>query len=720
MTTTQELLSSIVDSIDEQISDLKPGIQRQINLAAIVMELTNLKRLVGILPPDTENIADIKNTLVIIINDTTAIQKGIPDGSKSLTDFGYVLGDINTLQLLLETSKDNDILISILASVVSKIEGLFNYRPDVSAVLKDLDALKSLKGGPADAIAFHDFHVLQIAFKNVWMQAFDKNLRGQAEDLYKETACLYADAGITMPASDSINDIKQLKEFISEVKNNNPAISVPPLAQIPTIVIHAFPDAATTWYLLSLEQQSTIITLAQQFSASSENRQNDIKQQVADIIKTPPSNTSRLTKLIAELGKSLSEPYAFDIFAPDSYNFGLLLTYRQEWTPGPYQAGDLRATIPLAPGETKKYSKKTNIKKSRTQKEIEKSVSSSSYQTSDSQRAEAEIMQKATTATNFKMTTDGSFNIGIGNIHASTEFTANQAAESVNNKKQFRETAVKAAQEYRLERNLEVDSSSSIETEETISGEISNPNNEITVTYLFYELQRRYKISEFLHRVRPVIMVAQEVPAPHEIDEEWLIQYQWVIARVLLDDSFRSALDYLTSGMAGDEVSIEVVKAQWENIHKTASSLEGQLNLQLELRNHYRDTLITETKNEAISEADADNQGWIAKSVEKTFGDPQGFDVAKSEAIRKAAEAQLQYLEDTIVATQDKFRQAHDAYQKATDRYAAALQKQYSRYVAIDQLRIHVKQNIIYYMQAIWAHESPDQRFFRLYNKQVT
>ena len=37
----------------------------------------------------------------------------------------------------------------------------------------------------------------------------------------------------------------------------------------------------------------------------------------------------------------------------------------------------------------------------------------------------------------------------------------------------------------------------------------------------------------------------------------------------------------------------------------------------------------------------------------------------------------------------------------------------------IDRLRVHVKENILYYMQAIWRQEPPDQRFFRLYNIDV-
>lgn len=39
--------------------------------------------------------------------------------------------------------------------------------------------------------------------------------------------------------------------------------------------------------------------------------------------------------------------------------------------------------------------------------------------------------------------------------------------------------------------------------------------------------------------------------------------------------------------------------------------------------------------------------------------------------------------------------------------------------IAVDQLRAHVKENILYYMQRIWDHEVPDQRYYRLYNLRV-
>jgi hypothetical protein len=41
--------------------------------------------------------------------------------------------------------------------------------------------MRELRGGPADATAFHDFHVLQIAFKEVWLHMFDQNLKAVVE-----------------------------------------------------------------------------------------------------------------------------------------------------------------------------------------------------------------------------------------------------------------------------------------------------------------------------------------------------------------------------------------------------------------------------------------------------------------------------------------------------------------------------------------------------------
>ncbi len=711
MSDVNTLLQSIVAGIGEQISDLGPSPLSRVSVDAVVTDLTNLQPIVTSEPTATQN----------LVSSALAAVQAVAAGTKTIQDLGPVLGNLDTLGTLLDA---NATAKSLVATIVTRVTNLLSYRPDVQAILGDLQAIKSLRGGPADAIAFHDFHVLQLAFKNVWIEAFDERLRSKAEDLYSAAVKLYTDAGASLPDPGTIEDIDDLNEFINSIRAGT--AEAPP---IPNPVAMYIPGAAAVWPQLSAAQQAALIGYAEALTppfipgfgapALSPTAIKQMQDAIEQILKAPEGPVTTIAKLIQDLGTALSEPYKFDVFAENSFNFGLLLTYRQQWTPGEYQAGDLRATIPLAPSETRKYTKKTNIKITRAQREIEKSVTASSLQTSDTQRAEASIMQKTDTATNFKMTAEGSYNVGVIDIKATTEFAASQASESVANKKDFRESTVKAAQEYRLERSLEVDTASSFETDETVSGEISNPNNEITVTYLFYELQRRYQIAEQLYRVRPVILVAQWVPAPHEVDEAFLIENNWIFARVLLDESLRPALEYLSSGFAGDQVSIEVLRAQWENLRDVSAQLESQLQNQVTVRNYYRDQVAELTMQENQAKAVDNNLGWLAKLSEDVVGNFSGGAVDMIAAKEKYAESVLQNVNDNIADLQNKLKQATDALQAASARYSEALQKQFARTVAIDQLRIHVKQNIIYYMQAIWAHEPPDQRFFRLYKQQV-
>jgi hypothetical protein len=714
--------TQILQSAEEIIRELQPGRERQIEIAALLAELARLKNRLAGFPPD----AGIDKMLADAAQEVTGVQAG----QTGLSGLGKVLVELYALQDAVKskslewiaqnkaTAADADKLTGALLGLVIQVRQLLNYRPDVGSVMDDLSAIKALRGGPADAVAFHDFHVLQMAFQSVWLHAFDAKLKDDVVELYTNTVKLYDDAGVTMPPVNAIDDVNQLQDFLSTVRST---VGETPGSQIPPDVEQAFPGSGTVWNLLSNDQRWLVNLFALYINNpdNPEKEKDKYRKMAANLFLAPDGRAGRLSQLILAIGRAINEPYAFDVFAPNSFNYGLMVTYRQKWEPGEYQAGDLVATIPLAPNESRKYSTKRVVRKTRAEKEIERSMSSRSLQASEVSRAEAEIMQKTTTATNFKLTAHGSFNIGIGTIDSTTEFGANQEQQSALSKKNFHEATIKAAEEYRLERSLEIDTTSSVETEETVSGEISNPNNELTVTYLFYELQRRYKVREFLYRVRPVILIAQDVPAPHEIDEAWLIQYQWIIARVLLDDSLRPALDYLTSGYAGDEVSAEVVKAQWTAQVKLTASLENQVNDLLGKRDWLREALVSSTQQEDVSKA---FEMPTALKV-LTFGlapDPGQMDADKLEAARKGYVSRLQYSEQALAEAQDKLKQASDSFRQATKEYATAMQNKFARHVAIDQLRVHVKQNILYYMQAIWDQEPPDQRFFRLYRLKVS
>src|SRR5260221_3379274 len=121
------------------------------------------------------------------------------------------------------------------------------------------------------------------------------------------------------------------------------------------------------------------------------------------------AGATRLQQLLQSLQKLMAEKYAFDVFAKDSINFGILTTYRQTWKPLNYQTGDLVKTIPLAPKEVRRYTTKTVIKKTRSQKELEDSLQNLKQERADTSRMDSEIVRKVQTQTSFQMNSEESF-----------------------------------------------------------------------------------------------------------------------------------------------------------------------------------------------------------------------------------------------------------------------------------------------------------------------
>jgi hypothetical protein len=644
---------------------------------------------------------------------------------------------------------------AILSRIAGQIEdmesvsaGDIGSRPnaaDVSQAVADL----TITGGPADVTAFEDVDVLELAFPDVWAEAFDKVLQGLGEELYSESVKYYESMGLQAPDLETVEDITTLNDFVSQVSNetglgatsapsNNSSLlaslfgfqgpSVDPgcassgLSPIPTDVLRVFAGVAgltvQTWNMLN-DTQRLVITQQAEMCISKSVDEDQAWSIVSAILLNPQGSGSRLAKLLSEFAQMMSEPYSFKVFAPDTYNFGVLLTYRQAWEPLGYQAGKLVSALPLAPGETRKYTRRTTTRKEESTHSQVRTSDTRSTEDTELQSAESQIMQKASLSGSMNTSFSAGFSIDIVDIKAGAGMSADQSQESQDMKKEMHEATLKAAEEYRQEHSLEVEASAGWESEESYSGEISNPNNEITVTYLFYELQRRYDVTEQLQRARAVILVAQRVPRPDEVDEAWLVANSWPIGRVLLDESLRPALQYLCSGFAGDDTSLQVLEAQWRAQSELLHNLEASAVKQQTSRDTYRQALLDAMKTAGNASATASEDssiGWTLATggLSQVWGQDDKVTADDAEVGRRVAEMRLQYAEDALRDVQSKLNNQMDAYQRATQDYAAALRNKYSRVVAIDQLRIHVKQNILYYMKAIWASEPADQRFFRL------
>jgi hypothetical protein len=442
----------------------------------------------------------------------------------------------------------------------------------------------------------------------------------------------------------------------------------------------------------------------------------------------PPSQSLAtlpgLPQLLEKLGTALKEKYRFDVFAPASINYGLLLNYRQHWKPQAYQVGNLVSTIPLAPQETRRYTTKSVVKKTRSVKEIDDSLRNSKDESSGTWRLDAEIVDRAKNQTNFQKNVSGSYgNDNAFKVSAGLQVGEDQAIESAQTKRDFHEAVVKTAQDYRNEHRLEITTEESREDESTTYREIRNPNDELTVTYLFYELQRRYLVEEWLHKATPVILVANEVPAPHQIDQAWILRYDWIIKRAILDDSFLPALEYLSDNYTGEEVALQVLGIAVTHQKAVVERISQQVQLANQSLNAV--TLGLET---AEDQAVKDKEEEERKALVKSFFDPLGITkVGTSDSgDGNSDRARIDFAKDALNRAQAKVNQLVSdlktettAMQVAIDKYTASARKHFDMLADINRLRVHVKDNIIHYMQAIWTYEPSDQRYFRLYNLDV-
>lgn len=540
------------------------------------------------------------------------------------------------------------------------------YAKVIDSDYKDRDIRNTINGleltsGPTDVTAYHDFNRVELAFESIWTEAFDDDIAELGKEIFAEI-------------------VKTAEDECTETLIRTGA--------------------------LAPRDVSGLKSMMREYRRLTGTRRN-----------------RRLDRLFDDLEKRLAEPHRFDVFAADSFNFGVMYTFRQKWEPGPYQVGRLVKTIPMAPKEERKYTTKVTKKVSRALKEIEDREFKGSSESSSTSRAESEIVSRATNKNSFSTNAQAQYGIeGMFDMQMGMNTGMEAEKFSSETKKNFRESVLKAAQEYRKQTKTEVTTSTEETFENTTSGTLVNPNDEISVTYLFYELQRQFHISESLHRVAPVIAVAFEVPKPSDIDDDWLMTYAWILRRSLLDDSYHVALDFLTESSVGSEVALQTLGSTLERQQK----LVDELNKKYEIQNRNTEAIM----NEIVSLMTGDK---VVKTVKEVgdfvhgllnplaglfggVGGDSGPDIGK---FKEVLELQLERSEKQQQMLASRLKEAQGDLQGITDKFGKATREHFNKQTAITQLRIHIKENILYYMQAIWDYEQPDQRFFRLYDLEI-
>jgi hypothetical protein len=458
----------------------------------------------------------------------------------------------------------------------------------------------SLKKGPAELPSFYDFKVLNIAFGHIWKQLTDDQpaqLAAEASTLarsrgfvlqpaYKSASHMWADlTSMVNTMSNPPESVISNFDITYEEWNALDLLAQNKLSECSTAIDYAnkglIYQSASTEFVQLLLTQNTITRPAGYYNVRSTDaaqyvqKLKDQGELLIDYIRNGSGRSFH--KILTDLDSSLKANYAFTVFGADetakAVNFGLLNTYRQKWEPVAYQVGNLVKSIPLAPKEERKYSLKTVFTRKRTEKEAKKNNTSLVQEQNTTSRAEEEIVAKAQAKNTFNLAAEGSY----GSFKVTSSLGLEASKESSSNRKDFRESVLKATQEFKEERSVELGTESSYSSDSEESGTISNPNDEITVTYLFYELQRRFRVSEQIHRLTPIVAVAQEVPTPDQITEAWLVANDWILRRVILDDSFVPAMNYLSTKVVGDEVALRELYKNVEQQRNLVGELKGDL-----------------------------------------------------------------------------------------------------------------------------------------------
>ena len=639
------------------------------------------------------------------------------------------------------------------ADVLSYLDRLVREVPSPDAVLRpDLGKVRegkdvgtsvstfSLQKGPAEVPAFHDFHVAQIAFNHVWQQLFDEGIPDLAYTANALGQSHFGVDGVFNRALLSGAMGLHLSQWITPV-------------EVPAIIARFFDITRDEYNDLSATNRAALKSISDNIADCTGpaialgnmtyklvgSRITDLRmiqslteqgEHLIDAVRHDDYHT--LHKTLRDLQERLTGKYEFTVFAATrdyhSVNFGLINTYRQLWEPVEYQAGNLIRTIPLAPGEKREYSVKVTRHEKRTAREARKNNTSITSEQVSTSRVEADIMAKAQTKTTFGLTSEGDVNVGAYSGKASTSFGVEAIGESAQNRKDFRESVLKAVQDYKNETTTEVSTESDWTSQTNESGAISNINEEVAVTYLFYELQKRYRLSERIYRTMPVVFVAQEVPSPDQITPAWVIANDWIINRVLLDDSFRPTLRYLASNSVGDDFSLRELRRNLRQQRNLVETLRIEYSAASQQADN-RYAALESQISRRIAEEDAEERDGLLNDVADFFGRGQvlgglfgsggGPNPEAAKARELAAKDAHQYALEKAERASAGLKQEVNNLHQLTEQYNRALQARLDNETQVKRLLVHLRNNVLYYMQSIWQLEPPHQRTLRLHNVAV-
>ena len=228
--------------------------------------------------------------------------------------------------------------------------------------------------------------------------------------------------------------------------------------------------------------------------------------------------------------RASSSGWPFAAFPAGEVNVGLRIVYRQEWRHLGVERGEVLRTVPAnapAPFETRRDA----VDRRRVETTIQPGDPTQSLDA-----MARELAAVTARAMNWPSDLDGKIHIGARGLasRTQTDIEVECRESSRDSCERLNESVLKMARSLRNDSKLAAELLS--------SAPVASDSDDAEATRVYHRLLNRYDVRTRPNEIENVVFVAEKLPSPTEIDLLWVRRHDWILATVLLDESFRDAI----------------------------------------------------------------------------------------------------------------------------------------------------------------------------------
>jgi len=238
-----------------------------------------------------------------------------------------------------------------------------------------------------------------------------------------------------------------------------------------------------------------------------------------------------LARLLDDIASQL--PLWSEEWSEGSMRLGLLVIFRQYWSPEGYVKGKLVGYKNLIPDQKEKIRRRTFIKTVSEQVTTQEFARTRQQDFSRTQKETSEVIKENANKFSMSVTASGGFDILIGSLDVTANTGFELSSMSRSTRSSLAESSMKSTMSYNEKREVKIREETETQEELESVTELHNPNQEITANYFYYQLLRQYLVTVELHDVRPVLLRTRHVPSEAAIDDKFLADYAHVLLNAL-------------------------------------------------------------------------------------------------------------------------------------------------------------------------------------------